>query len=189
MSGARTAEDRFLAEPSWTTAISEADAASRHLHQATAAMDRLSRELHALREWSDATARLELAQALTEGPDGGALHALLMAATDGAVDSGVRAAAEMLLDRLASALSLEPVGERGELLRLFPDQVAEFELRGSPSEPAEGEPGLYCIVRPGWCVGAVIVIRPLLEGVGLPGRTRARARSATLPSWCRNPSE
>jgi hypothetical protein len=163
MSGARTTEDGFLAEPSWTTAISEADAASRHLHQATAAMDRLSRELHALREWSDATARLELAQALTEGPDGGALHALLMAATDGREDPAVRATAEMLLERLTSALGLEPVGERGELLRLFSDQVAEFDVRGRPSETAEGERGLYCIVRPGWCVGESIVVRPLLE--------------------------
>jgi hypothetical protein len=163
VSGARTAEDRFLAEPSWKTALSEADTASRHLRQATASLERLSRELRALREWGETNAQLELAHALTDGPDGGALDALLAASSDPEGDPALRATARMLLDRLTSALGLEPVGERGELLRLFPDDLAAFEVRGGPSTPTEADRGLYCVVRPGWCLGPFIVVRPLLE--------------------------
>jgi tetratricopeptide (TPR) repeat protein len=53
------ADDTFV-EPSWVTARSEADAALRRLRQATTSMERVSREIAALKEWSETTARLEL---------------------------------------------------------------------------------------------------------------------------------
>jgi len=152
-------------EPSWTTAISEAEAASRHLRQATAALDRLARELEALRAWSDATARLDLARALTDGPDGGALQALVAAASDDA-DPGPRDTAGLLLDRLTTALGLEPVAERGELLRLCPADLAEFDVRGTLAAPTGDARALYCVTRPGWRLEGHLVARPLLEAVG-----------------------
>ncbi len=103
-----------MSEPSWTTAVSEAKSASRHLAQALASTERLSRELEALRETSEVTARLELARALTEGPDGGALALLAAQASDPATDPALRRTAEILLDRLTRSLGLEPTGERGE---------------------------------------------------------------------------
>jgi hypothetical protein len=158
------------AEPSWTTALSEADAASRHLRQATAALDRLSRELAALRETSEATARLDLVLALTEGPDGGPLQALVTAASGDAADPAVQRTAGVFLNRLTTALGLEPVCERGERLSLLPEDLAEFEVRGSPDIPDGKERSLYCVARPGWRLDALIVARPLLEAVTGPRR-------------------
>jgi len=161
-------------EPSWTTALSEADATTRRLQQATSSMERLSRELHALREWSDETALLDLAYALTDGPDGGALNALLVAASDPTKGADVRSTAQALLDRLTSALGLEPVAERGELLRLGEAELAELEVRGSRAPTSDDGRGLYCVVRPGWCLGAFIVARPVVEAAALRPSTPPR---------------
>lgn len=154
-----------LADPSWTTALSEAKAAARHLRQATAALDRLERELAALRERSESTARLALARALTDGPDGGALQALVTAAEDEAADPSLRRTAGILLDRLTEALGLEPVCERGELLRLLPDELAEFDVRGPRDTPTGEARELYCVLRAGWSLDAHVVARPLVEAV------------------------
>lgn len=153
-----------LAEPSWTTAVSEAESASRHLRQATAALDRLSRELAALRERSEVTARLDLAHALADGPDGGALQALVAAASNDE-DPGLRDTARVLLDRLTTALGLRPVAERGELLRLGPDDLAEFDVRGALAATSGERGALYCVARPGWRLEEHLVARPLLEAV------------------------
>lgn len=157
--------DEPLAEPSWTTALSEAKAAARHVNQAAAALERLARELAALRERSEATARLDLAHALADGPDGGALQALVTAAAEEAADPTLRRTAEDLLDRLTTALGLEPVCERGENLRLKPDDLAEFDLRGEAQARDEAGRGLYCVIRPGWRLGGLLVVRPQLEAV------------------------
>ena len=69
-------------EPSWRTAVTEAESARRHLAQASEALERLAREVAALREWGDSMARLAVARRLSEGPDGGALTALLAASAD-----------------------------------------------------------------------------------------------------------
>ena len=150
-----------MSEPSWTTALAEAKSASRHLAQAMKSMERLAQELQALRETSEVTARLDLAHALTEGSDGGVLQSLVAAASDD-TDSSARRTAEVLLERLTGALGLEQTGQRGELLKLRPEQLAEFDLRG----PTTSEGELYCVVRPGWSLGAHVVARPLLEAVG-----------------------
>lgn len=151
-------------EPSWTTAISEAESASRHLRQATAALDRLSQELQALRAWSETTARLDLAHALTEGSDGGVLQCLVVGASDDA-DPTLRRTAETLLDRLTATLGLQKIGDRGELLRLAPENLAEVDLRG-PRGPTTGDAReLYCVVRPGWSLDAHVVARPVVEAV------------------------
>lgn len=157
--------DTPVAEPSWTTAFSEAEAASRHLRQATAALDRLSRELASLREWGDATARLDLAHALTDGPDGGVLQALLTAASDESAAPGPRRTAEILLERLTTTLALEPVCERGEHLRLAPEDLAEFDLRGEVRSADGTGRSLYCVARPGWRLDGRLVVRPLLEAI------------------------
>lgn len=164
MRGAADALDRPSGEASWTTAISEAEAASRYLRQATAALDRLTRELGALRTRSDSTARLDLAHALTDGPDGGALQALVAAASDDS-DPGPRGTARLLLDRLTTALGLEPVAERGELLRLCPADLAEFDVRGTPAATNGDARALYCVTRPGFWLDEHLVARPLLEAV------------------------
>lgn len=152
-------------EPSWTTALSEAKSASRHLAQALASMERLSGELQALRETSETTARLDLARALTEGPDGGALALLAAQVFDPATDTAHRRTAEMLLDRLATSLGLRQAGERGELLRLLPDELADLDLRGPGAAAGDNERGLYSVVRAGWSLDAHIVVRPLVEAV------------------------
>ncbi len=156
-----------MAEPlaSWTTALSEAKSASRHLHQATTALDHLSRELAALRDWSEITARLDLAHALTDGPDGGVLQALVTAASDETADPSLRRTAAILLERLTTALALEPVCERGEHLRLAPADLGEFELRGEAQAVGASGRGLYCVSRPGWRLDGQLVVRPLLEPV------------------------
>ena len=87
----------MTAEPSWTTALSEADAASRHLR--------------------------------------------------------------------TTALGLEPVCERGERLSLLPEDLGEFEVRGSAG-PSEGNArSLYCVVRPGWRLDGSLLLRALLEAI------------------------
>jgi hypothetical protein len=162
----RGKNDKTLREPSWPTALSEADAVSRRLRQATASMEGLSTELRALREWSDTAARLGVAHALTEGPDGGVLDRLVSASSDDASDPGLRHTAQVLLEHLTSALGLQPVGERGEYLKLLPEDLGEFELRGRPgAAPREGQRALYCVMRPGWLLRDHIVARPLLEPV------------------------
>jgi hypothetical protein len=159
-----------VSEPSWTTALSEAEGATRHLRQATAALDRLSRELATLRACRDTTARLDLARALSDGPDGGVLQALVTAASDEAADPGPRRTAAILLDRLTTTLGLEPVCERGEHLRLAEDDLAEFELRGERGAAHETGRSLYRALRPGWRLDEHLVVRPLLEAV--TGRQR-----------------
>ena len=159
-----------MSEPSWTTAVSEAEAASRHLRQATAALDRLSQELASLREQSETTARLDLARALTDGPDGGVLQALVTAASDETAGPGSRRTAEILLDRLTTTLGLEPVCDRGEHLRLTQDDLPEFELRGECETADETGRSLYCVSRPGWRLDEHLVVRPLLEAVAGPQR-------------------
>ena len=154
-----------MSEPSWTTAVSEAKSASRHLAQALASTERLTRELEALRETSEVTARLELARALTEGPDGGALALLTTQASDPAADPALRRTAGILLDRVSRSLGLEPTGERGEILRLLPDDLTELELRGPASTAEAHERSLYCVIRPGWSLDTHIVVRPLVEAV------------------------
>lgn len=128
-------------------------------------MERLSGELQALRETSEATARLDLARALTEGPDGGALALLATQASDPATDTAHRRTAQMLLDRLATSLGLRQRGERGELLRLLPDELAELDLRGPTTAAVDEDRALYSVVRPGWSLDAHIVVRPLVEAV------------------------
>jgi hypothetical protein len=158
--------DETFREPSWPTALAEADAVSRRLRQATDSMEGLSRELQVLREWRDTAARLEVAQSLMEGLDGGVLNSLVSASSDEAADPGSRRTARDLLERLTSALGLEPVGERGEYLKLLPEELGEFEVRGRPgAAPLEGHRELYCVMRPGWWLGEHIVVRPLLEPV------------------------
>jgi hypothetical protein len=174
MSGPRPADDHTFVEPSWITALSEADAASRRLKQATTSMERLSRELAALKAWSDTTARLDLAHGLTDGPDGGPLNALVTLASAEEPEETTRQTARTLLDRITSALGLEPVGKRGEFLRLLRVELAEFEVRGPSSAPVEGHRELYCVVRSGWCLERMIVARPLLERVSSPKEPRAQ---------------
>ena len=43
-------------EPSWRTAVTEAESARRHVAQASEALERLAREVAALREWGDSMA-------------------------------------------------------------------------------------------------------------------------------------
>ena len=156
-------------EPSWRTAVTEAESARRHLAQASAALDRLAGEVAALREWGDSMARLAVARRLSEGPDGGALTALLAASTDEATPASQQAAAAALLERLTDALGLSPIAERGELLLLRPEELEEFDVRGLSREPS-GDRSLYCVVRPGWSLGPLVLDRPLLEPVDEPSR-------------------
>jgi hypothetical protein len=154
-----------VSEPSWTTALAEAKSASRHLAQALKSMERLAQELQGLRDASDTIGRLDMARALTEGSDGGVLQGLVVAASSER-DSGRVRMARALLDRLTTALGLSPVCERGELLLLSSDEVAEFEVRGGPTGPADDtRRRLYCVGRPGWLLGTVLVARPLLEEI------------------------
>ena len=154
-------------EPSWTTALSETEAALRQLRQATASLDRASREIQALREWGETMARLELARALTDGPDGGVLAALVASASDPAGDGDTRRATQALLERLTTAVGLQPIAERGERLLLRPHELAELDVRGGRASADGDDPSCDCDVRPGWLVDGVVVTRPLLEPVSL----------------------
>jgi hypothetical protein len=153
-------------EASWRTVLTDLDSARRHVAQAAQALDRLGDEVGALREWSDATARLAVARRLCDGPDGGVLAAIATAASDegaGAAFGSEWAAA--LLERLTGALGLAPIARRGEVLALSAEEVGEFDVRGAVT-PRAGERGLYCVVRPGWWLGSFVVERPLVEPVG-----------------------
>jgi len=167
VSGGRAVSSAPAREPSWRTAVTEAESARRHVAQASDALERLTREIAALREWGDSMALLAVARRLSEGSDGGALTALLVASSDEASSSAeVRLCADALLSRLTGALGLSPIARRGELLRLLPEELAEFDVRGLPPEPS-GARGLYCVVRPGWWLGPLVLDRPLLEPAGL----------------------
>ena len=176
-------------EPAWQTALAEADAARRQVGQAATSLDRLSGELRALREWAETTVRLELARDVTDGPDGGALNALLTASKAPA-DAGLRRTAEILLDRLTSALGLEPIVEKGEYLMLLPKELGEFEVRERlENVPPEGHRALYCVVRPGWWLGDLIVVRPLLEPVSFPIRVPEMGTIASATRSCPDRSD
>jgi hypothetical protein len=153
-------------EPSWRTAVTEAESARRHLAQASEALERLSREVAALRERGESQALLAVARRLSSGSDGGVLAALVVASADSSAQPEVGVLAEALLLRLTEALGLSPLARRGEWLRLLPDELAEFDVRGLPREPSPGR-SLYCVVRPGWALGPLVLDRPLLEPAGL----------------------
>jgi hypothetical protein len=152
-------------EPSWRTAVTEAESARRHVAQASEALERLAREIAALREWGDSMARQAVARQLCEGADGGVLAALVVASSDESSPVELRAAADALLDRLTGALGLSPIAQRGELLALSAEELGEFDVRGLPSGlPTDGR-GLCRVVRSGWWLGSFVVDRPLLEPV------------------------
>jgi hypothetical protein len=179
VSGPVPPAEALVGEPSWLSALSEADAASRHLRSAAPSLERLSRELRALRAWSETNARLDLAYALTDGPDGGVLGAVLAAASEPASDAEARSAAQALLERLTFALGLEPVGQRGELLTLGDEELAELEVRGSRARGREGGRGLYRVVRPGWLLEAFVVTRPVVELAPAGGEEEEPPETAT----------
>ena len=155
-------------EPSWRTAVTEAESARRHVAQASEALERLAREIAALREWGDSVAGLAVARRLCEGPDGGALAALVSASSDASSPPGLRVASDVLLSRLTEAVGLSPIAERGEVLALSAEELGEFDVRGLAGGLPAGERGLYCVVRCGWWLGAFVVERPLLEPVASP---------------------
>lgn len=154
-------------EPSWRTAVTDADAARRHVAQAGEALARLSSEVAALRGLGDSVARLAVARSLCAGVDGGVLAALASAAaSDAPSPAAVRETASDVLSRLCSALGLSPIAARGELLALTAEELGELDVRGDAAGAALGERGLYCVVRSGWWLGATIVERPLVEPLG-----------------------
>jgi hypothetical protein len=158
-------------DPSWRTAVTEAESARRHVAQASEALERLGREIAALREWGDSMALLAVARQLCDGPDGGALTALVCASSDETSSPDSRATAGALLSRLTDALGLSPVAQRGEVLALSAEELGEFDVRGMV--PGPGGRGLYCVVRSGWWLGSFVVDRPLLEPVGEVGPAEA----------------
>ena len=90
---------------SWRTALTEADAAQRHVAQAAAAIERLARELLALRESAAQAARLELSRALQDGPDGGPLTLLAkLAASEDPADAPIARVARLIIERLNAVL-------------------------------------------------------------------------------------
>lgn len=154
-------------EASWRTVLTELESARRHAAQASQALDRLGAEVEALREWSDATARLAVARRLCDGPDGGVLAALATAASDDGTGTALgRERAAAVLERLTEALGLAPIAQRGELLALSAEELGELDVRGVVPDPRDGERGLYCVVRPGWWLGSLVVERPLVEAAG-----------------------
>lgn len=188
MSHGNATGDSTVVEPSWLSALSEADTASRRLAQGARSLERLSRELAALQQWGDTTARLEVAHALTDGPDGGALSMLVTSASEQAPDPGLRRVASALLDRLTSSLGLQPIVERGEHLWLLPEELGEFDIRGRlESPPAKGTRGLFRVLRTGWWLGNHIVQRPLLEPVA-EDTSRPAAPPAAPGAWIRRPT-
>jgi hypothetical protein len=154
-------------EPSWRTAVTEAQSARRHLSQAGEALARLSAEVDALREWGDATARLAVARRLCDGPDGGVLAALDGAGdAEGSDPSGGGGRAAALLERLAESLGLAPIAARGEVLSLSADELGELDVRGPAALGGPRDRGLFRVVRSGWWLGSLVVERPLVEAVG-----------------------
>ena len=163
--GRAGAEGVVKGEPSWRTAVTEAEGARRHVAQASEALERLAREVAALREWGDSMAGLGLARRLCEGGDGGVLTALVVASSDDSSPVASRAAADALLERLTGALGLSPIAQRGELLALSAEELGEFDVRGVRSGAVTDDRGLYRVVRSGWWLGSHVVDRPLLEPV------------------------
>ncbi len=152
-------------EPSWRTAVTEVEAAQRHVAQAGEALSKLAGEIAALRELGEETARLAAARALCDGADGGVLARLVVLASDSSSSVDLREAAEALLSGLTEALGMSPVAERGEWLSLSAEELGEFDVRGvAPDGRADGR-GLYRVVRSGWWLGPFIVERPLVEPV------------------------
>jgi hypothetical protein len=163
----RTGAEGGVKEPSWRTAVSEAESARRHLAQASESLERLSREVAALRERGESQALLVVARRLASGSDGGVLTALVVASADSSASPELRASVEALLARLTEALGVSPLACRGEWLQLLPEELAEFDVRGLPREPPPGR-SLYCVVRPGWALGPLVLDRPLLEPGAVP---------------------
>jgi hypothetical protein len=73
--------------------------------------------------------------ALTHGSDGGPLNLLVALASGQEAEPSLRQTARALLDLITSAMGLEPVGQRGELLSLLPPEVAQFEVREATGAP------------------------------------------------------
>ncbi len=97
--------------------------------------------------------------------------ALRATASDSSADLSLRRTAEVLLERLTSTLRLEPIVERGEYLKLLPEELGEFEVRERlENVPPEGHRALYCVLRSGWWLEDTIVVRPLLGPVSFPIR-------------------
>jgi hypothetical protein len=151
--------------PSWATAISEAEAAARHAALSEKATRRLGEELRRLRDWGGRQARLDVARRLAEGPDGGALGILAALAEDAAGSPDTQRQARAIVERLFAALGLAAIGTRGEYLRVAPDELGAFEVRGSLPGAAQTRPADYRVVRPGLWLDDVEVTRPLLEPV------------------------
>ncbi len=150
--------------PTWRSAASDAEAALRQARLATTSLDRFVPHLRELGEASDRAGRVDTARRLAEGADGGALALLTALAEGGHTEPGsAERTGRALLERLKAALDLEPVGERGEFLKLDVDQVREFEVRGDL--PAGDGPFTCRLVRCGWRVGDDVVARPLIEPV------------------------
>jgi hypothetical protein len=161
-------------EPSWKTALSEAEAAQRHLRLATASIERLINELRSLRAWDGRMARIEVARRLVAGADGGLLTLLVGTASDERLDTRTRRAASVILERLTTALGLGPLAVKGERLSLLLSQLTEFEVRGAPPSLSETRRSLYSVVRPGWTLDGMLLSPPLLEPVGEGPSTRQR---------------
>jgi hypothetical protein len=93
---------------SWRTALTEAEAARRHVAQAGAALDRLVPELQALRDSAAEAARLELRRALLDGPDGGPLTLLAKLARSQDAAAPLAAVAALLVERLTGVVGGPP---------------------------------------------------------------------------------
>ena len=81
----------------------------------------------------------------------------------------LRAAADALLSRLTGALGLAPIAQRGELLRLLPEELAEFDVRG---------------LRPELVRGARALLRRAAGVVAWPAGSRSPASRAGGPFSC-----
>ena len=149
----------------WTTALSEAKSASRHLAQALRLDGAPVARAQALRETQRGHGAAGPGPRAHGRPRRGSARPPGGAGLRPRDGPGLRRTAEILLDRLATSLGLEQTGERGELLRLLPEDLAEFDLRGPEAAAGDNERGLYCVVRPGWSLDAHIVVRPLVEAV------------------------
>jgi hypothetical protein len=150
---------------SWATAVSEAEAAARHAALGEKAARRLGEELRRLRDLGAQQARLDVARRLAEGPDGGALGILTALAEDTATSPDAQRQARAIVERLFVVLGLAAVGTRGEYLRLAPDQLSAFEVRGSLPKAGDTGSADYLVVRPGLWLDDIEVTRPLLEPV------------------------
>ena len=160
-----TARDDSTRAPSWTTVVSEAEAAARYAQQVEKATRRLGEELRRLRDLGARNARLEVVRRLTEGPDGGALGMLAALADETEASPDMQRQARVLVERLHNGLGLTAIGVRGEYLRLAPDQLAAFDIRGGLPSAGQGGPADYRVLRPGLWLDDAEVTRPLLEPI------------------------